>query len=225
MLRYIAATLNDNGADAAHWLLELAGHRGTQPLKRRLRAAISSIQPELSARQGQSAAVAALEGNWRALSATGVDRPLFSDYLHRNLIVVASAPATTDCLCQAQGSVLGTLLRNRIAQGLRRDSLGEWIIASGMVALESFRYVNRLASDLRDEPRSMRTPNGRKENQARLNHGVTFGTYTAMFLACFLVCLRWSPLVQQPWSATLALGALLSAIGLLWSLSRMDPNS
>jgi len=225
LLRYIASTLNDNSADAAHWLLELAGHSGTQRLKRRLRAAISGVQPELHARQEQSAAIAALEGNWRALAAIGVERPLFIDYLHRNLIAIASAPATPDCLCQAQGSVLGTMLRNRVGQTLRKDSLGEWIIASGMVALESFRYVNRLASDLQDESRSMQRPNGKKEYQSRLSRGVMFGTFTAMFLACFLVCLRWSPSVEQPWSATLAIGALFSALGLLWSLSRMDPNS
>jgi hypothetical protein len=222
LLRYIASTLNENSADAAHWLLALAGHREAHRLKSRLRAAMSAIQPELSAREGQSAAVAAFEGNWRALAALGVDRPLFIDYLHRNLVTVAAAPAHPDCLGEAQASVLGTMLRNRVGRTLRRDALGEWIVASGLAALESLRYINRVASELQEGPASIPVPRRRKESQSRLNRVAMFGTFTAIFLASFLVCLRWSSRLHQPWSTTLAVAALLSALGLFWSLSRME---
>ncbi len=222
VLRYIASTLGENTADAARWLLELTGYRGSPQMKTRLVAVMSEVQPEFSGMRRILPPLAAFVGGWRALSNMGIERPLFLDYMHKSLVALADAQAAPGCVQEAQAAVIGTMLRNRFGDIVQGESIKEWVMASGMVALESLRYANRLAGEFRDEAISSRNPPDVTGHQTHLDRSFGYGMLTAILLVIFLVCLRWSYTVSVPWSTVLAVGVVVSAIAMFWSVSRMS---
>ena len=222
VVRYIASTLGENTTDAPHWLLELAGCRGSSQMRTRLAAAMSEVQPEFSGIRRILPPLAAFMGAWRVLSDMGVERPPFLDYMHKNLVALADAQVAPSCIQEAQAAVLGTMLKNRFGAIVRTESIREWAVASGMVALESLRYANRLARELRDEAISSHGQPDPTKDLAHLNRSFGYGILTAILLVIFLVCLRWSSTVSFPWPTVLAVGVVVSAFAMFWSVSRMS---
>jgi hypothetical protein len=220
VLRYIAASLSENTPDAAHWLLQLAGRDSSPQLVSQLLGAIAAIQPQLVRRQPVPLSATAFEGGWRALPALNIEPPLFLNYLHRNLIAAGNWHAQ-DSLREAHAAVLGTMLRNSLADVAQDDVAREWAMGTGMVFLEAWRLIGRIAGDLRDgnltpryEPRAGDTPQSH-------NRYVRQTIVTAMLVVVFLACLRWGQTAPQPWAALLLIGAALSSLCLFWSVSRV----
>jgi hypothetical protein len=221
VLRYITSMLSENTADAARWLLELAGYRGSSRMKARLVAVMSEVQPEFSGTRRILPPLAAFVGAWRALSNLAVERPLFVNYLHKNLIALADAQTSPSGIQEAQAAVMGTMLRNRIGD-VGKESIKEWAMSSGMVVLESVRYANRMAEELRDDATSSHHSPDPAENQTHLNGSFGYGMLTAILLVAFLLCMRWSTIVGVPWSTVLTVGVVVAGIGMFWSVSRMS---
>jgi hypothetical protein len=188
----------------------------------RLVAVMSEVQPEFSGARRILPPLAAFVGAWRALSNMAVERPLFLDYMHKNLIALADAQTGPAYMQEAQAAVIGTMLRNRMGDVVGRESFKEWAAASGMVVLESLRYANRMAGELRDEAISGHNLPDPAEDQNHLNGSFGYGILTALLLVAFLVCLRWGSTVGAPWSTVLAVGVVVSGIMMFWSVSRMS---
>jgi len=221
VLRYITSMLSENTADAAHWLLELTGYRGSSQMKARLVAVMSEVQPEFSGTRRILPPLAAFVGGWRALSNFAIERPLFVNYMHKNLVALADAQTSPGGIQEAQAAVIGTMLRNRIGD-VGKESIKEWAMASGMVVLESLRYASRLAEELRDEAISSHHSPDPTEDPTRLNGSFGYGMLTAILLVAFLLCLRWSATVGPPWSIVLNVGVVVAAIAMFWSVSRIS---
>jgi hypothetical protein len=220
VLRYLAATLSENTPEAAHWLLQLAGRDDAPRERSELLGAIAAMQPNLIRREPAPACAAAFEGNWRALCSIGIGPPLFLTYLHRNLIAAGSHHAQ-DSLREAHAAVLGTMLRNSLRDISREDLAGEWAMGAGMVFLEGWRQVLRIAGDLRDGHLTQRYEAQSFDTPAARNRFVRHAIFSAMLMLVFLACLRWGHTAAQPWSAVLLMLAAISSLALFWSVSRI----
>jgi hypothetical protein len=229
-LRYISAVLAGNSPVAVHLLLKLAGCRSPSATESRLLDELAHLQPELKVNLRFPSSAAVFEGNWRALSRVRAERPLFFDFLHRNLLAVGywnaetsgTAGPSPDCIAEAQWPILARLLRIRFGELLRRDAASEWFLGSGLLFFEGLRQMNRLADEFRDNDLSIgvETTGRAPEESRNRNRAVRSGILGAMLLVVFLVCLRWGGAVPSPWSTVLAVAAVLMALGLFWVVSR-----
>src|SRR6266404_1134266 len=106
-LKYISAVLASNAPAAAHMLARLSDGV-IHNLESRLLDELSNLEPELKVNLQFPLSAAIFEGNWRALTRTGMEKPLFLDIMHRNVIAIGywnaetSAPPApaTDCLAE-----------------------------------------------------------------------------------------------------------------------------
>src|SRR5678815_5841992 len=190
-------------------------------MKARLVAVMSEVQPEFSGIRRILPPLSAFVGGWRALSDLAVERPLFLDYMHKSLVALADAQTSHGGIQEAQAAVIGTMLRNRIGD-VGKESIKEWAMTSGMVVLESLRYANRLAGELRDEAISSHHLPDPTEDRTHLNGSFGYGMLTAILLVAFLLCLRWSSAVGGPWSTVMAVGVVVAGIAMFWSVSRIS---
>lgn len=230
-LKYVSAVLAGNSPLAAHSLLKLGCGRSPVELESRLLGALSSLQPELKVNLRFPPSATVFEGNWRALFRIGIEKPLFLDCLHRNLVAVGywnaetTAPAgpAVDCLAEAQWPVLSRLLRSRLGGLFDRDAASEWFVGSGLLFFEALRQMNRLADEFQDNDLSIgvETADESEDASRRANRTVRYGVFTGMLLVIFLVCLRWG--VQAPAPISIALAAIggVAAVGLFWVVSRI----
>jgi len=93
-LKYISAVLASNAPAAAHMLAKLCDGVIAN-LESRLLDELSNLEPELKVNLQFPPSAAIFEGNWRALTRTGVEKPLFRDIMHRNLIAAGYWNAET----------------------------------------------------------------------------------------------------------------------------------
>jgi hypothetical protein len=206
VLRYIAETLSENSAAAAQSLL----------------AEMAVVQPRLIRRENATLFVRAFEGNWRALAAMGGEVPLFLSLLHRNLIAAGNLGDSRDFLQEVQSAVLGTMLRSCVEDVMEPELAREWAAGAGMLVVDGLRTIGRMAGELRDGTNSRR-PEGANDDRASAFRVrcIRQSVFASVWLVSFLVCLRESALIDQPWSGVLLVVAALAAGGLFWVVSRI----
>jgi hypothetical protein len=94
-------------------------------------------------------------------------------------------------------------------------------MGAGMVFLEGWRQVLRIAGDLRDGHLTHRYEAQPLDTPASRNRFVRQAIFRAMLLILFRACLRWGQTAAQPWSAVLLILAAISSLALFWSVSRI----
>jgi hypothetical protein len=220
VLRYLAAILSENTPEAAHWILQLAGRDSAPQQVSQLLGAVAAMQPNLVRRTPLPPSAAALEGSWRALCSLQIEPPLFLNFLHRNLIAAGSWHVQ-DSLREAHAAVLGTMLRNSLSDLTRDELAGEWAMGAGMVLLEAWRLILRIAGDLRDGNLTPRYEPRTSETAGSRNRFARQAILSAMLVVAFLACVRWGQAAPQPWSGVLLVLAALSSLALFWSVWRI----
>jgi hypothetical protein len=228
-VKYISSVLASNAPSAAHMLAKLSGGVSTN-LEARLLDELSNLEPELKVNLQFPLSASIFEGNWRALTRTGVEKPLFLDIMHRNVIAIGywnaetSAPPApaTDCLAEAQWPVLGRMLRTRLGEMATRETASDWFIGSGLLFFESLRQINRLAEGLRENDVSMGVDLQRDDDSTKAHQRIRLGILIGMLLVVFLACLRFAVSAGGTWSVALSAVAVATGFALFWFVSRFD---
>lgn len=229
VLKYITAVLTGDSPYANHQLIRLGFGYSSSPMETRLFDELSNLEPELKVNLRFPASVGAFESNWRALARIRRERPLYLDAFHRNLVAAgyldADSPRTgqnhkEDAVSEAQWPVVGRLLRARLGDLTTRDAGSQWILGSGLVALEGIRQATRLADGFRGNDLAFTFSPGHSEEPVRsANREVRTRMLLAVLLVVFLICLRWGANAAPPLSGVLAVAAVITAVlllGLLW---------
>jgi hypothetical protein len=227
-LKYITAVLAGNSPYANHQLIRLAFGSSSTQMESRLYDELSNLEPELKINLQFPASAGAFESNWRALAHMRRARPLYLDALHRNLVAAGYCEADTakggggDTVADAQWPVVGRLIRSRIGELTAGDIGSQWIMGSGLLAMEGLRQFTRFADGFRDNDLAFTfAPALSEEAVRKANRAVRTGVLVAVLLMVFLICLRWGPRAPAPWSGIVSAAAVISAALLLWLLWRL----
>jgi len=228
-MKYISSVLASDAPAAAHMLAKLSGGIITN-LENRLLDELSNLEPELKVNLQFPASAAIFEGNWRALTRTGAEKPLFLDIIHRNLIAVgywnaetAAPPAPAcDFIADAQWPVLGRLLRTRLGEMATRETASDWFIGSGLLFFEGLRQINRLAEGLRENDLSLGVDLQREDDSRKAHQRIRLGILIGMLLVVFLACLRFAVGAEGVASRVLSAVAVATGFALFWFVSRFD---
>lgn len=229
-LKYISAVLSSNAPSAAQMLVKLSYGRSNMDLESRLLDALSNIEPELKVNLQFPPSAKIFEGNWRALTRTGANKPLFLDVMHRNLVAtgywnahVAAAPLPpVDLISQAHWPVMSRILRSGLGNMLKSETISDWFIGSGLLFFEALRTVNSLTEGLRENDLSLGVDLQHEEDSSRLHHRIRLGILIGMLLAVFLASLRFAVSPQGTWSVALSAVAAVAGFALFWFVSRFD---
>ncbi len=155
----------------------------------------SGIEPELKIHRWFPPAAGAFESNWRALAKLVAARPMFVDSLNRNLVAIgywnsdavrAGAPMV-DAIAEAQWPVVGRLVRTQMGMLMNRESAQEWAFGTGLLMFGTFREMNRLVEEVRENDISIGVdvsdwPRPRNGN-GRAVYQVALGVLLVLFLA------------------------------------------
>lgn len=230
-LKYISAVLAANAPAAANQLVKLASGRTALHLESQLLDELSNLEPELKVNLQFPASTSVFEGNWRALTNTGIAKPLFLDAMHRNLIATgywnaettaAQAPVT-DFIAEAQWPVLEQMLRTRVGELLNRDTASDWFLGSGLLFFESIRQLNRVAEEIRENEISvgvdLQTPD---QESKKTNRAIRQGVFIGMLVVLFLVTVKVAASEQGVLAILLSITAAAMAFALFWFVSRFD---
>jgi hypothetical protein len=229
-LKYISAVLASNAPTAAQMLVKLVSSRSILSLESRLLDELSNLEPELKVNLQFPPSAAIFEGNWRALKRTGVQKPLFLDILHRNLIAVgywnaeASLPQlpAADLIAEAQWPVLGRILRIRLGTLATRETASDWLMGSGLLFFEAMRQINHLAEGLRENDISMGV-DLQPDHDIRKAHGrIRSGILIGMLFVLFVASLRFAVSSHGVWTAALSAVAAAAGFALFWFVSRFE---
>ena len=227
----MSGVLASNGGAAVQMLVKLTSSRQALSLEKSLLDALSNLEPELKINLQFPASAAIFEDNWRALTRLGVEKPLFIDIMHRNLIATGYWNAETatqtapvkDALAEAQWPVLGRMLRARLGEMVNRETASDWFIGSGLLFFESIRQFNRLAEGLRENDISMGVDLEREEDgNGKVNERIRSGILIGMLLIVLLACLRFSVSAEAGWAKALGAVAVAAGFALFWFVSRFD---
>ncbi|MGH9719781.1 MAG: hypothetical protein ACRD8O_06180 [Bryobacteraceae bacterium] len=230
-LKYISAVLAGNAPIAANQLVRLLAGRTGLELESSLLDELSNLELELKIHLQFPASAAVFEGNWRALAQTGVERPLFLDIMHRNLVAVgywnaeaaASPQPGGDFIADAQWPVLSQLLRARLVEMFDRQVAQEWMIGSGLLLFEGMRQMGRLAEQARDDDVAIGVDLPERNGSTKTIHrNIRNGIVGGMMLILFLVSLRLAATSAAPWSAVGSMLAVVAAAALFWFVARME---
>jgi len=230
-LKYVSAVLASNAPAAAQMLVKLASNRPILRLEERLLDALSSLEPELKINVQFPPSAAIFEGNWRALKKTGVDKPLFLDILHRNLIAVgywnseAVTPSMSapDFIAEAQWPVLGRILRIRLGEMANRETASDWFVGSGLLFFEVMRQMNRMAEGLRENDISVGVDLQDDEDDSHKSHKrIRLGILIGMLFVLFVASLRLAVSAGGLSVAALSAVAIATGFALFWFVSRFE---
>jgi hypothetical protein len=226
-LRYVSAVLSANSPVAVRSLLKLAWGRVAVEHEARMLDELSGLAPELKGDRRFAPTANLFETNWRALTKVNGARPLHVDTMHRNLLSVAyrnaEACPDTDCLTDAQWPVVGRLLRLRLGNMFDRQTISEWFVGSGLLLIESFRQANRLADEFRDNEVAVgvdQSPRG-EEHEREANRSTGVWILIGVFFVMFIVSIRWAAVLPTPYSTAGTVVAVIGALGLFWTVSRV----
>jgi hypothetical protein len=228
-LKYMSSVLASNAPAAAHMLAKLCGGAVTN-LETRLLDELSNLEPELKVNMQFPSSAAIFEGNWRALTRAGAEKPLFLDIMHRNLIAVGywnaetSAPPSPagDFIADAQWPVLGRVLRTRLGEMVSRETASDWFIGSGMLFFESLRQMNRFGEGLRENDLSLGVDLQRDDDSTKGRQRIRLGIFIGMLLVVFLACLHFAVSAEGVVSAVLSAVAVAAGFALFWFVARFD---
>ncbi len=228
-IKYIAAVLAANAPRSAQTLIRLIVAQPPLDLEKRLMEEFSGVEPELKINMWFPASAGAFESNWRALTRILPSRPFFLDCLHRNLVAAgywnsdairAGAPAK-DAIAEAMWPVVGQVIRAQAGALLNREAAGEWAFGSGLLMFSTFREMNRLVEELREnditvgvDASDWRRP---ESGESRILHQVILGG----LLVFFLMSLQWGSAAPEPWSILLKILAVCTLPAMFWAVSKI----
>ena len=138
--RYISAVLSSDTRAAAHLLAKIASDE--IDLEPSLTEKLSNLEPELKVNFRLTTTL--FENNWRALASIHAARPLYLDFMHRNLLALSRwsvdvHTASRDVVTEAYWSVLMRVLRKRFFDNASPENLGTSLFAGGMLDRKSTR--------------------------------------------------------------------------------------
>lgn len=226
-LRYVSAVLAANSPVAVRALLRLAWGRTAVEHESKMLDELSGLGPELKGGRRFSPSGNMIESNWRALSKVNGERPLYLDAMHRALITVAYRNSETcpgsDAIIDAHWPVAGRLLQLRVAGLMDRQTLSQWIVGSGLLMVESFRQVNRLADEFRDNEVAIGVdqPPREEAHDRAANRSVGVWILIGVFFVMFMISLHWAAVLPPPYSAAGTVLAIAGAIGLFRTVSKV----
>ncbi len=228
-IKYTSAVLAGNAPRSAQTLIRLMIAQPPLDLEKQLMEEFSGIEPELKINMWFPSSAGAFESNWRALAKVAPVRPLFLDCLHRNLLaagywnsdaVRAGAPAL-DAISEAMWPVVGRLIHTQFGVLLNRESAEEWVFGSGLLMFGTFREMNRLVEEMRENDITVgvdcgdwRRPESR---ESRMLYRVILGG----LLVFFLMSLQWGSAAPEPWSLLLKILAVCALPAMFWAISRI----
>ena len=226
----MAAVLKEDAPAAAHLLIQLACFKPKPDLETKLAERLSNLEPELKVNLRFPASATVFESNWRALAGLGIERPLFLDVMHRNLVAVgywnseaaALEGPPDDMIADAQWGIITSMLKKRAWEMADNRRLYEWTVGSGIMMVEALRQVNRLGKGLRDNDIGVRIAlDDHPEDNASANLAVRRGILLGVLVLIFLLAMHWSPRYPAPVSTLLGIAAFLAAAAILWVLLRI----
>ena len=230
-MKYVAAVLEGNASKVAQTLVNLSLGKSTSSLETSLLELMSAIEPELKVGITFPESAAAFESNWRALAKLEIERPLYLNCLHRNLIATgywtaeafAAGGEAVDTITEAHWPVVGRVLKLNAAQLLDPAVVTEWSVGIGLLSFGAMREANRLAEEVRDNNLTMEVETGPAQQsaprQTRRNAPTTI--LIACLLAIILAVLRWGGPVSQPAQGVMVAVAYLALAGMFWAVSKL----
>jgi hypothetical protein len=228
-LEYVAAAIARDAARTSRALLRLSVAIESPALERELVSNLSGVDPELKIRRWFPASGETFEANWRAISSLPLERRLFLDSLHRNLVATAywlgdavrnGAPAL-DVIAEAQWPVLQRVLNEQM-KGLKDpEALQEWLAGSGLLAMGLMKEAQRLAGEVRDNRLSMGFDITHSEKRTRSTRPDWLLPLGALLLAVFLCCVRWGAEAPAGFVIPVRLLTLVAMAGMFWVVLRI----
>jgi hypothetical protein len=230
-MKYVAAVLEGNASKAAQSLILLAVGKSSPGLQTSLLELMSAIEPELKVGFWFPKSAEAFESNWRALAKLQVERPLYLNCFHRNLMAVGywtaeaieAGGSQADPIADAHWPVVARVLKFNATQLIDPNVMAEWSVGLGLLGFGAMREANRLAEEVRDDNLTMEVEVGqapRPAREGRKNSGIWL--VIVALLAALLATMRWGSALSttgQGWIAGLAFAALL---GLYWAVTKLD---
>jgi hypothetical protein len=232
-MKYIAAVLEGNASMTVQMLVNLALGKSTAALESELLGLMSAIEPELKVGLWFPGSAAAFESNWRALARLELERPLYLNCLHRNLIAtgywtaeaVSAGGNAVDTITEALWPVVARVLKLNAAQFLDPAVITEWSVGIGLLSFGAMREANRLAEEVRDNNLTMEVETGGGVRQAasrRASGNLWSRVLIAFLLLTLLAVLRWGSTLTQPaQSVMIAVGAA-ALLALYWAVAKLD---
>jgi len=230
-MKYVAAVMEGNASKAAQSLLLLAAGKLTPGLQTSLLELMSAIEPELKVGFWFPRSAGAFESNWRALAKLKVERPLYLNCFHRNLMAVGYWTAEAidaganpvDTIAEAHWPVVARVLKFNASQLMDPMVVAEWSVGLGLLGFGAMREANRLAEEVRDDNLTMEVEVGQppQPERASRKNSATWIVIVGL-LAAALAAMRWGTALGttgQGWIAGLAFAAL---VGLYCAVTRLD---
>jgi hypothetical protein len=230
-MKYIAAVLEGNASRSAQTLINLAVGKSTAGLQSSLLELMSAIEPELKVGLAFPESAAAFESNWRALAKLEIERPLYLNCLHRNLIAtgywtseaVSAGGNAVDTITEAHWPVVSRVLKLNAAKLLDPAVATEWSVGLGLLSFGAMREANRLAEEVRDNDLSMEVEIASPQQADPAREGKNFPTniLIAVLLAAILATLRWGGPIGQPVQGLMVIAAYVALAALFWAVARL----
>ena len=228
-LEYIAAAISRDAALSSRALLRLAISYESPLLEKQLISQLSAVDPELKVHRWFPQSAETFEANWRAISRLGVDRRLYVDCLHRNLVATGywigdtvrlGAPAK-DLIAEAQWPVVGRILQSRVTSLLNPDEAMQWAASSGLLMLGVMKESSRLAGEIRDNRLSMGFDITTARTRTESTRPAWLLPLGALMLGVLLVCLRWGALAPAAMIIPVRVLTIAAFAGLFWVVLRI----
>jgi hypothetical protein len=228
-IKYTSAVLAGSAPRSAQMLIRLIIAQPPLDLEKQLMEEFSGVEPELKINMWFPSSAGAFESNWRALARIASSRPLFLDCLHRNLLaagywnsdaVRGGAPAL-DAISEAMWPVVGQLIRTQFGVLLNRESAEEWAFGSGLLMFRTFREMNRLVEEIRDNDITVGVdcsdwPRPQRGESRLLYQIILWG-----LLVFFLTSLQWGSSAPEPWPLLLQILAVGALPAMFWAVSKI----
>ena len=227
---YVAAVLEGSASRAAQSLALLAVGKVTPGLQASLLELMSAIEPELKVGFWFPKSAGAFESNWRALARLNVERPLYLNCFHRNLMAVGywtaeaidGGASPADTIADAHWPVVARVLKFNASQLIDPAVMAEWSVGLGLLGFGAMREANRLAEEVRDDNLTMEVDVGVAPPAREGHRNSSVWILIVGLLAALLAAMRWGAAlgtIGQGWIAGLAFAAL---VALYWAVTKLD---
>ncbi len=229
-LEYVAAAIARDASLSSRTLLRLAISYESPQLEKELISQLSAVEPELKVHRWFPPSAETFEANWRALSKLPVDRSIFLDCFHRNLVAIGywqgdtvrlGAPMT-DLIAAAQWPVVNHILQSRVKGLMNSDDAAQWAASSGLLMLGVMKETSRIAGEIRDNRLSMGFDLTTATASGTVNTRPAWLLPLGLFLLMvFLVCLRWGALAPASMIIPVRVLTIAAGVGLFWVVLRI----
>ncbi len=230
-MKYVAAVLEGNASRVAQTLVNLSLGKSTASLESSLLELMSAIEPELKVGLEFPKSAAAFESNWRALAKLQIERPLYLNCLHRNLMAtgywtaeaISGGGDAVDTITEAHWPVVGRILKLNAAQLLDPQVATEWSVGIGLLSFGAVREANRLAEEVRDNNLTLEVDVGTAQQSAPRNKrsNLPATALIGCLLAIVLGTLRWGSDLAQPAQGAMVVVAYVALLVMFMAVAKL----